>query len=88
MYRCVSVTYKHKTFCKIYTGTPSPTAGSAEVAGTAQDKHCSAPGQSGTVPGWEAPASTGSCGAAGPRWRLAGSGASKPQRLVRTCSRF
>lgn len=42
MYRCVSVTYKHKTFCKIYTGTPPRTAGSAGVPGV-YHKHCSAP---------------------------------------------
>lgn len=32
MYICVCVTYKHKTFCSIYTGTPSPTAGSANTS--------------------------------------------------------
>lgn len=67
MYRCVSVTYKHKTFCKIYTGTPSPTTRIAEVPGM-QHKHCSVPGPARDdqdPPGREARGGIGSCGAAG-----------------------
>lgn len=80
MYRCVSVTYKHKTFCKIYTGTASPTAGRAGIPGM-WHKHFSAPAlprDSPGQPGRADPALVGTKAGLGPLPRSAAGNVPNP----------
>lgn len=86
MYRCVSVTYKHKTFAKYIQEHLHPLLEVQKSPGcnssTAQPQN--RPGTTPDTAGWEAQPSTGSCG----QQELGGARSIQTQLLVRMYSRF